>query len=118
MSQIIDNLHFPDNRFDMALCSFMIFHMSDETRRKGLVEIQRVLKPSGRLLVLDLALPDQPVQKGIAKLFFGGMLEHELREIFPLVEASGFSNVELGPVSFSTLGLQILGFVRGNARKS
>jgi len=114
----IDNLPFPDNRFDVALCSFMIFHMSDETRRKGMAEIQRVLKPGGRLLVLNLVLPDQPVQQAIAKLFFGGMLEHELREISPLIEAAGFSNIELCPVSFSILGLQILGFVRGSARKS
>jgi ubiquinone/menaquinone biosynthesis C-methylase UbiE len=112
----IDNLPFMDNRFDVALCSFMIFHMSDETRRKGIAEIQRVLKPGGRLLVLDMALPDQPVQKAIAKLFFGGMLEHELRELSPLMEASGFSNVELGPANFTILGLSVLGFVR--ARKA
>jgi ubiquinone/menaquinone biosynthesis C-methylase UbiE len=112
----IDNLPFPDNRFDVVLCSFMIFHMSDDTRRKGIVEIRRVLKPGGRLLVLDMAVPAQPLQKAIAKMLFGGMLEHELRELSPLMEASGFSDIELGSASFSILGLQILGFVRGSAR--
>ena len=41
----IASIPFPDNQFDEVLCSFMIFHMSDETRRKGISEIQRVLKP-------------------------------------------------------------------------
>jgi cyclopropane fatty-acyl-phospholipid synthase-like methyltransferase len=95
----------------------MIFHMSEDTRRKGIGEIQRVLKPQGRLLVLDMAAPAQPVQKAIARLFFGGMLQHELRELLPLMEASGFSNVELGSANFKILGLSVLGFVRGSARK-
>lgn len=113
----IDNIPFQNNRFDVVMCSFMIFHMSEDTRRKGIGEIQRVLKPQGRLLVLDMATPAQPVQKAIAKLLFGGMLQHELRELLPLMEASGFSNVELGPANFKILGLSVLGFMRGSARK-
>jgi ubiquinone/menaquinone biosynthesis C-methylase UbiE len=113
----IDNLPFPDNRFDVALCSFMIFHMSEDTRRKGMGEIWRVLKPRGRLLILDMAAPTQPVQKAIARLLFGGMLHHELRELLPLMDASGFPNAELGPANFKILGLSVLGFVRGSARK-
>lgn len=114
----IDNIPFPDNRFDAVLCSFMIFHMSEETRRKGIAEIQRVLKPGGRLLVLDMASPAQPVQRAIARLFFGGMLQHELRELLPLMENSGFANIELGPARFTILGLSVLGYVRGSARKN
>lgn len=109
----IDKLPFPENRFDVVLCSFMIFHMSEETRRKGIAEIQRVLKPQGRLLVLDMAAPARPVQKVIARLLFGGMLQHELQELFPLMQTSGFSNVEFGPANFNILGLSVLGFVRG-----
>jgi ubiquinone/menaquinone biosynthesis C-methylase UbiE len=113
----IDNIPFPENRFDVVMCSFMIFHMSENTRRKGIAEIQRVLKPQGRLLVLDMASPAQPVQRAIAKMLFGDMLQHELRELLPLMEASGFSDVELGPAKFNILGLSVLGFVRGSARK-
>src|SRR5512136_1490400 len=114
----IDNIPFPANQFDVVMCSFMIFHMSENTRRKGIAEIYRVLKPQGRLLVLDLALPTQPVQKAIAKKLFGGMLEHELRALLPVLEASGFSNVELGPAKFRVLGLAVLAFVRASARKN
>ncbi len=113
----IDDIPFPANQFDVVMCSFMIFHMSDMVRRKGITEIYRVLKPKGRWLVLDLALPTQPVQRAIAQKLLGGMLQHDLRELLPSMEASGFSAVEIAPVRFRILGLSVLACVRGSARK-
>jgi len=114
----MDDIPFPANQFDVVMCSFMIFHMSEVVRRKGITEIYRVLRPQGRLLVLDLALPTHPLPRAIARLLFGGMLQHDLRELLPLMETSGFSDVEIAPARFRVLGLSILAFVGGNARKS
>jgi ubiquinone/menaquinone biosynthesis C-methylase UbiE len=114
----MDDIPFPENQFDVVMCSFMIFHMSEATRRKGIAEIYRVLKPHGRLLVLDLALPTPPVQRAIARMFLGSMLQHDLKVLLPLMEASGFSELETGPVNFRIMGLSVLAFVRGRARKS
>jgi ubiquinone/menaquinone biosynthesis C-methylase UbiE len=114
----IDDIPFPADQFDAVLCSFMIFHMSDGVRRKGLAEIHRVLKPGGRLLILDLSLPTAPVSRTIARALFGGMLEHDLRELRPLMDASGFSDVEIASVKFRVLGLSVLAYVRGLARKN
>lgn len=114
----IDDIPFPADRFDAVMCSFMIFHMSEAVRRKGITEIYRVLKPGGRLLVLDMAIPPQPLPGAIARLMFGGMMQHDLRELIPLMEAAGFSNVETAPAKFNVLGLQMLAFVRGCAQKS
>ena len=114
----IDDIPFSANQFDVVMCSFMIFHMSENTRRRGIAEIYRVLKPQGRLLVLDLALPTPPVQRAIAQMLFGGMLQHDLRELVPLMKASGFSDIEHGPAKFRILGLSVLAFVRGSTRKS
>ena len=113
----IDNIPFPADQFDAVMCSFMIFHMSEKVRRKGIKEIQRVLKPQGRLLVLDLALPTQPLQRAIAKAVFGWMLGNELRELLPLMEEAGFSDIEIAPANFRVMGLSILAYVRGRARK-
>ncbi len=113
----IDNIPFPENHFDAVMCSFMIFHMPEEVRRKGIVEIYRVLKPKGKFLVLDLALPNPPVQRIIAQMLFGGMLQHDLRELIPLMKASGFSDVEFGPAKFRIFGFSVLAFVRGSAQK-
>jgi ubiquinone/menaquinone biosynthesis C-methylase UbiE len=113
----IDSLPFPDNHFDEVMCSFMIFHMSDETRRKGIAEIQRALKAGGRLLLLDLALPPQPFQRWIARKLLGFSAEDDLRKLIPLMEASGFSDMEYGSAKFRILGLSVLAYLRGSARK-
>jgi ubiquinone/menaquinone biosynthesis C-methylase UbiE len=114
----MDDIPFPANQFDVVLCSFMIFHMSEMVRRKGIAEIYRVLKPHGRLLVLDLALPPQPLSRTIAKMLLGDMLQHDLQELRPVMEAAGFSDIEIAPVKFRILGLSVLAFVRGRARAS
>jgi ubiquinone/menaquinone biosynthesis C-methylase UbiE len=113
----IDDIPFPANYFDAVMCSFMIFHMSEATRRKGIAEIHRVLKPQGRLLVLDLATPPQPLPRAIAQMVFGFMVDHELKELLPLMETCGFSEIEIAPAKFRVLGLSILAFARGSAQK-
>ena len=113
----IDDIPFPANQFDVVMCSFMIFHMSETTMRKGITEAYRVLKPQGRFLVLDLALPTQPLQRFIAQKLFGGMLQHDLHELLPLMEAAGFSNIEIAQARFRVMGLSVLSFVRGPAEK-
>ena len=113
----IDKIPFSATQFDVVMCSFMIFHMSEETRRKGISEIQRVLKPGGRLLVLDLALPTHPFQRAIAQRLLGFAAGDDLRDLLPLMEASGFSALEHGTAKFRLFGLSLIGYVRGNARK-
>ncbi len=113
----VNAIPFADNQFDVVLCSFMIFHMTDETLKKGIQEIFRVLKSNGRLFVLDLALPEQPFQRAIAKLLLGFMFEHKMQELMPLMKETEFSDVELVPVPFRVLGLSILNGVTGIARK-
>jgi ubiquinone/menaquinone biosynthesis C-methylase UbiE len=109
----IEDLPFPDKNFDVVMCSFMIFHMSEKVRNKGIKEIYRVLKPKGILLVLDLALPTKTVSRRILKLFLGFMLKHELKELQPIMESTGFSDIEISQAKYRVIGLPILSFVRG-----
>jgi ubiquinone/menaquinone biosynthesis C-methylase UbiE len=114
----IDAIPFPAGEFDAVVGSFMIFHMSEPVRRRGIAEIHRVLKPGGRLLLLDMALPEEPASRVVARALFGGMLQHEVQELKPVLEASGYNDVELGRARFRVLGMSVLAFVRGRAEKS
>ena len=108
----IEDIPFSNEHFDVVMCSFMIFHMSEEVRHKGINEIYRVLKPQGRLLVLDLALPPHPVSRMILKLLLGFMIKHDLKELQPIMESSGFSQLEISQAKYRVLGLPVLSFVR------
>jgi len=113
----IENLPFPDNQFDVVMCSFMIFHMSDGVRSKGIQEIYRVLKPQGRLLLIDLTLPPYRFSRFIAGRILSWVGEDDLHELLPLMETTGFSEVEIAPVKFRILGISILSYVIGYAGK-
>lgn len=109
----INDIPFPDGQFDAVMCSFMIFHMSEAVRRKGIKEIYRVLKPTGRLTVIDLSLPVNPILRAVVKLFLGFMLDHDLKELLPVMEKAGFTGTELKPAKFRIFGLPVLSCVRG-----
>jgi hypothetical protein len=53
----------------------------------------------------------------IVRLLYKGMDKHDLHELFPIMEKSGFSNVEFMRAKFRLFGLSILAFVQGKAQK-
>ena len=54
---VIENLPFEDNRFDCVLSSAMLHHLPPDLKVKGLSEVHRVLKPGGRLVLVDVDKP-------------------------------------------------------------
>jgi ubiquinone/menaquinone biosynthesis C-methylase UbiE len=108
----IENIPFPDQQFDVVICSFMIFHMSEQVRNKGIEEIFRVLKPTGRLLVLDIAVPPRVWSGRFLKLILGFLFKHDLDELQPKLESTGFSTIEISRAPFRVLGLPLLSFLK------
>ena len=54
---VIEDLPFEDNRFDCVLSSAMLHHLPPDLKVKGLSEVHRVLKPGGRLVLVDVDKP-------------------------------------------------------------
>lgn len=50
-----DALAYPDESFDRVFSSFMFHHLELQEKERTLREVRRVLKPDGRLLLLDFA---------------------------------------------------------------
>lgn len=66
------DLHFPDASFDVVTIGFGLRNVAD--RDKALSEFWRVLRPGGRLMVLDFSTPTSKVLKGLHDLIYFGLM--------------------------------------------
>ena len=54
---LVTQLPYDDESFDCCVCSLVLHHLTTENKRKAMEELFRVIKPSGRLLILDFSTP-------------------------------------------------------------
>lgn len=62
-----ENINFEDNSFDAITVAFGVRNF--ENLEKGLKEMLRVLRPGGKLVVLEFSKPKQPVFKSFYNLY-------------------------------------------------
>jgi len=96
----IEQLPYPDHTFDVALSSLMMHHLPDDIKRRGLAEVARVLKPGGRLLVIDASRPSGPWHS-------------DLHDQPALMRAAGFARAEVGKT-----GIPLLGYALGRTAEA
>lgn len=66
------NLPFPDEQFDAVTIAYALRNFADPD--KGIAEFYRVLKPGGRLVILDFPPPPPGVVGGLFRLYFERVL--------------------------------------------
>jgi len=54
-------LPFNDNHFDLVVSSLMLHHLTDENKKRTMMEIHRVLKPGGQCIIADWGKPKNRV---------------------------------------------------------
>jgi len=109
-----EEIPFPDGTFEAATIAFGIRNVVD--RKKGLTEMQRVLRKGGRIVVLEFSTPCNPLFRALYHFYFlkvlpviGGMfsrfsaykylpdsvLEFPSREEFKkIMSAAGFTDLK------------------------
>lgn len=92
--------------------TLVMHHLPEDGRRQALAEMRRVLRPEGRLLVVDIA-EGRGVWAALnpVLLLHGHDARHVLPESEEALRKTGFSDVAAGP-----LGFGILGFTLGRAK--
>jgi ubiquinone/menaquinone biosynthesis C-methylase UbiE len=93
---VIERLAFGDGAFDLVLSSFMLHHLPADAKGAGLGEVWRVLKPSGRLVLVDFDTT-RPIAHLMLAIFglvptYARVL-HAAGDPVPLLRAAGFVDV-------------------------
>lgn len=100
------DLPFADGSFDRVLSSLMLHHLDEDTKVSALAEVRRVLRPGGRLHVVDVGGAHQP--EGLMSRLTGHRHTAVGARLPELVAAAGFDTSVVatrrlrvfGPVSF------------------
>jgi ubiquinone/menaquinone biosynthesis C-methylase UbiE len=100
-SGVVEALPFPDASFDVVFSTLMLHHLPRPTREQCAREIQRVLKPGGRLVAVDFATPARQRKGVLARLHRHGHMA--LRDIIELVSGAGLQVEAFGAVGVSDL---------------
>lgn len=103
---LAESLPFPDAQFDVVLSTVMLHHLRRVVREQSVREMHRVLKPGGRLLIVDFGRIPSKRRGLMAHFHRHGRVD--LSDLVGLSTAAGLEVVESGEVGFGTL-LFVLG---------
>lgn len=90
----IENVPLPDQSVDLAIMSQALHHAFHP--KKALEEAFRILKPDGKLLILDLA--EHTFEKA-RELYADQWLGFKTNTLYKLLRETGFANIEISTVS-------------------
>ncbi len=104
-------LPFGDGRFDESRCMGLFHHLPDDFVRATVAEMCRVVKPSGRVVIIDNVWPVSAVRRPLAwttrRLDRGEWVRHEaqLREV---VASGAPGRWEARRITYTLTGLELL----------
>jgi demethylmenaquinone methyltransferase/2-methoxy-6-polyprenyl-1,4-benzoquinol methylase/phosphoethanolamine N-methyltransferase len=101
---LIEANGFPAQSFDVVLSSLMMHHLPDELKLSGLKECRRVLKPGGRLVIVDFMRSSSTGHGETGERFIHPIPHTGARDLAALLAEAGFSDITSGDVPSWPLG--------------
>lgn len=93
---------------DVAVSSLVIHHLPPDLRPTALAEMQRVLRPGGRLLIADFQPPTGRVGGALTRVLTShAMQHHDVDDLQLLITATGFAVHETTPTRGCATSLRL-----------
>jgi ubiquinone/menaquinone biosynthesis C-methylase UbiE len=105
---LAQELPYPDASFDVVMNSLVMHHLPQEVRDQTVAEMYRVLKPGGRLLIVEFEPPTNPLYRTFLSLLVGRMTGIDNSYLAPLLKDAGFTQVSNGSTG-SALTITVTG---------
>ena len=105
-----ESLPFPDASFDVVLSSLVFHHLPHAALRSSALEMRRVLKPGGRLLVVDIGGP-QDDGKRTMHAPHGDHVRFDLDAVAERLPDHGLAVIETGPIESRMRRLERLRYI-------
>jgi len=100
--EVVEALPFPEAHFDAVLSTLMLHHLPRKTRELCAREMRRVLKPGGRVLVVDFG-GTEGEKRGVFAHFHHRHGHVKLSDMIAVVDEAGLRIVESGAVGIGDL---------------
>lgn len=99
-------LPYPDESFDAVATSLMIHHLPAADRTGAVIEMLRVLRPGGRLVIAEFQAPTRTLGRRLTEHVLGhSIASNNLDDIVELVSAAGVEDGALSATAVGWLGL-------------
>ena len=96
-------LPFADSSFDAMACTLALHHVAEDDQQAAVVEMHRVLKPGGRLLIAEFRKGQRHSRIG-PRWLRRSTHEDMINKAIGLVTAAGFTGIEHGHTNLGWLG--------------
>ena len=102
---VIEALPYEAAAFDVVVSSMMWHHLPEDLKPRAVAEMRRVLKPGGRLVVVDIRRPSSTVGRLAPVWLLHRWVDvNGLQELPALLHAAGFTTIETRATGIGYLG--------------
>ncbi len=93
-----------DASVDVVFCTLVLHHLAGDGPRRAIEEMRRVLRPGGRVVIVEIG-GDGHFSLNPISLLHGRHAKSFLREVETMLRELGFADVRVGGVGFRALAV-------------
>lgn len=98
-----NNIPYKDKMFDVIVSCFAFHHLSDLEKSMSIIEMKRVLREKGRIVIGDFMYPDEKSRKDLIKRF----RKEKRKDMIEEMNEENFTNIELLKSELEKTGLKV-----------